>query len=191
MNQTQLQAFVKSAVAHMENANPSWNPYQSIVSTGNSQLSFGAMQLDVGSRNPIAVNAFTQIMNGSVGVKGYGISDGWKQADINNLIHKAKTDASNLTRDQKSFIDAALAANTSIVDQADAQQLTKVMSYVNGALTAAAHNPNGPGEAHYGHDGWGAAGLSFVWAYIWFWSEIAGLVIKFLMRRKVCQTNLK
>lgn len=59
MDQTQLQAFVKNAVANMENANPSGSPYTLSVSTGNSQLSFGAMQLDVGSGNAIAVNAFT------------------------------------------------------------------------------------------------------------------------------------
>jgi hypothetical protein len=33
MDQTQLQAFVKSAVAKMENANLSGNPYQLVVST--------------------------------------------------------------------------------------------------------------------------------------------------------------
>jgi hypothetical protein len=104
------------------------------------------MQLDVGSGNPIAVNAFTQIMNGSVGVVGFGNNTGWTQANIVDLIYKAKTDASHLTKTQRDFIDAALAANMTIIDQADAQQLTKVMDYVNGALAAAALNPNGPGE---------------------------------------------
>lgn len=138
MDQTQLEAFVKNAVANMEGA--SANPYDWSISTGNSQLSFGAMQLDVGSKNAIAVNAFTQIMNTQVGVNGL------TQQDINTIIDTAKTDARSLSPSQLGDISAALAANTVLVDQADAQQLGVVMGYVNSAFAAAASNPNGPGE---------------------------------------------
>lgn len=41
------------------------------------------------------------------------------------------------------------------------------------------------GEARYGHDPWGAAGLAIVWLFfIWFWSEVAALAIKYIMWRK-------
>jgi len=47
------------------------------------------------------------------------------------------------------------------------------------------------GEARYGHDSFGVAGAAIWWMIVWFWSSIAGLVVKSLVWRRAWLANSK
>lgn len=45
------------------------------------------------------------------------------------------------------------------------------------------------GEARYGYDSFGVVGTVMWWMVVWFWSSVAGLVVKFFMWRRTWDTN--
>lgn len=47
------------------------------------------------------------------------------------------------------------------------------------------------GEARYGHDSFGVAGAVMWWMIVWFWSSVAGLVVKYFLWRRTWDANSK
>jgi hypothetical protein len=137
MDVAQQKEFVRKAIYRME-LGGSYSPYQAIVSTGKSGLSFGNMQNDAGN-NPIAKAAFEKIMNLQVQSKALTQSAGLQ------LIDLSENNAHALTQDQRSTISAALAAHRDIVDATDNANFEVAWGNLNGAMQAAAANPKGMG----------------------------------------------
>lgn len=136
LDNQQLRDFIKKSVSSSEIGNTS--PYVSVLSTGNSGLSFGALQNDVGN-NSIARTAFRKILDAEVDLGAL------TSAQADSLYSKASQNF-QLSSAERVLVDKALLAHTSLVDAADEQQLIIIERYVNLALDAASKNPNGPGS---------------------------------------------
>jgi hypothetical protein len=141
MDTSQLKAFVRNGVFRMELEGKS--PYQAFVSTGNSGVSFGAMQNDVGigpqTNKSLARTAFETIMN--LQVQSHALT----QSAAQQLIAAAENNPHGLTQTQLNTISTALAAHRDIVDATDNANFAVAWSNLNGAMQAAAANPKGPG----------------------------------------------
>ena len=147
MDNKTLRDFVWNALPQMENSNSNVSPYQaSYAQLGNSGLSFGHMQLDVGSGNKIALNCFTKIMKSQIGKKFDGKII--KQDDFARIISEAQKKGKKFPGDtwDLGVVNQALAANQQAIDTADKKQFEKVMGDLEVAFAAAARNPNGPGD---------------------------------------------
>ncbi|VVM48353.1 calcium-binding protein [Pseudomonas fluorescens] len=135
LDSQQLRDFLKKSVSSSEIGGS--NPYVSSVSTGQSGLSFGSLQNDVGNSS-IAKTAFRGILNAEVALGAL------TQAQADSLYSKASQKIM-LNVNETALVDQALSAHRDLVDEADAKQLVLIEKYVNVALDAAANNPNGPG----------------------------------------------
>ncbi len=148
MTQAGLTLWVKNYLTQIETGGD--NPYQASFSTGGSGLSYGALQNDVAG-NPQARSTFLQILNQTANITGLSI------AQINVIMQLAAThgvsrnsfrpyiNSGALPANVINLINEAISDSKSTVDTQDANQLSVVMGYVNGALNAAASNPNGAG----------------------------------------------
>lgn len=136
MEGSQLREFIKKSVSSSEIGTTS--PYESVQSTGNSGLSFGALQNDVGNSSS-ARAAFREILDAEVAL---GVLS---QVKANSIYSKAAQKI-QLDDGERTLVDNALRAHKDIVDNADAKQLDVIEGYVNTAIEAAAANPNGAGS---------------------------------------------
>ena len=151
MDQNLLKVFVKAAVASLEGAGS--DVYAASFAGGSSGLSFGAMQNDV-AKNSTAKTAFQNLLTATMKTTGLSADDITK---IVNLAATPGVSSSSFTAPQLNAINLALANSHVAVDAQDNIQLSVIMGYVNGALGAAASNPNGPGEL-----GASSTNLSFI-----------------------------
>lgn len=135
----ELQNYIVNFLHSMEVGTT--NPYSASFAGGNSGLSFGNLQNDV-ANNPAAKAAFQNILTSTASTTGL-------TSDQISSIMSVASQKGISGDDFGNFlpqINQALQTGSAQVDVQDKAQAQNVFTMVQGAFSAAAANPNGPGE---------------------------------------------
>lgn len=134
-----LRVWIKAFVTQMETSYR--NPYQYSFSTGDSGLSYGAMQ------NDVAVNTDARISFNNILLQTKnrtGLTDDQIASIVDRARHGGKKN--DFAQSELDAIDSAFQNAKGLVDARDEAQLNVVVGYVNQVINSAAANPNGSGH---------------------------------------------
>jgi hypothetical protein len=141
MNDHDIDKIIREIVFEMEDEGGK-KTYTSSVSTGNSGISFGRMQHDVGKEG--GRNKLIKVLDAA----GIGKD---KKAELVGAL--GKDGGRSMTAGQRDIINGALASDggKKVVDQLDKDEVKVVTSRLKKVIEAAKRNPNGAGSFDPNH----------------------------------------